>query len=76
MRSLFDQKEKELSHQDFTVIEKQIKNNLTDTAQSINQLLVQLSTFSKEKIWTVLNFLQTEGELMISEDGQVSLLKP
>lgn len=68
-------KKKELSHQDFTVIEKHIKNKLTNTTQPIDQLLVQLSTFSKEKIWTVLDFLQTEGELMISEDGQVSLLK-
>lgn len=69
-------KKKELSHQDFTVIEKHIKNKLINTTQPIDQLLVQLSTFSKEKIWTVLDFLQTEGELMISEDGQVSLLKP
>ncbi|MDZ4071655.1 MAG: ATP-dependent DNA helicase RecQ [Sediminibacterium sp.] len=67
-------KKKELSHQDFSVIEKHIRNTLTDTTQPIDQLLVQLSTFSKEKVWTVLDFLQTEGELMISENGQVSLL--
>lgn len=69
-------KKKELSHHDFTVIEKHIRNTLTHTTQSIDQLLSQLSGFSKEKVWTVLDFLQTEGELMISEDGQVSLLKP
>jgi len=68
-------KKKELSHHDFSIIETHIRNTLTDTTQPIDQLLVQLSTFSKEKVWTVLDFLQTEGKLMIGEDGQVSLLK-
>ncbi len=68
-------KKKELSPQEFSLIEKSIKNALLGINRSIDELFIQLSTFSKEKVWTVLDFLQTEGVLMISEDGQVSLPK-
>lgn len=67
-------KKKELSPEDFSVIENNIRIKLTGTTLSIETLLAQLSTFSKEKIWTVLDFMQTENALMIGEDGKVSLL--
>jgi ATP-dependent DNA helicase RecQ len=70
-----NKKKKELSRHDFSIIEKNIQTKLNDNPQSIDTLLAQLSNFSKEKIWTVLDFMQTEGVVMISEDGQVSLLK-
>lgn len=68
-------KKKELSNSDFRTIEKNIKTKLLNTPQSIDQLIAQLPSISREKIWTVLDFLQTEGELMITEEGQVSILK-
>jgi len=70
-----NKKKKELSHYDFSTIEKNIQTKLTANPQSIDTLLAQLSSFSKEKIWTVLDFMQTEGNVMITENGQVSLLK-
>ncbi len=70
-----DKKKKELSNSDFSAIEKNIKSKLINSPQSIDQLIAQLPSVSREKIWTVLDFLQTEGELMITEEGKVSILK-
>lgn len=45
-----------------------IKSNTVET----NQLLWSLKEFKKEKVWTVINFLQNEGRLKVNQQGLIS----
>lgn len=65
-------KRKSISPEEFLQIEHEIKQNaghgiLADT------LLKQLRQYSKEKIWTVLDFLQEEEIIRINEQGIIHL---
>lgn len=68
-----EQKKKELSTEEFKILEAGIKNMLEKKQASIDDLFQALQPTPKDKIWTVLEFLQTEGQLVISEEGNVSI---
>ncbi len=53
---------------------RQIQNSIEIAIQQnlrLDQFLKQSSFFSKEKIWTVLEFLQQEGLISIDEEGNI-----
>ncbi len=68
-------KRKTLSEEEFSEIENQVCE-LSTEGISVDQLLSTMNTTSKEKIWTVLDFLQGEGTLSIDELGIIHLLNP
>jgi len=45
------------------------------TPVTVQLVLKSLNTFKKEKVWKVLNYLQAENKICITEDGQISKLK-
>lgn len=63
---------KNISVEEFASIEMYISNLPLTT--SVDELLVQFAKFNKEKIWTVLEFLQNEGKLAIDEQGRIQRL--
>lgn len=62
---------KDLSPKEFASIETVIKTQLQKKHCSLNDLLEILKPISNEKIWTVLQFLQSEGVILIDEQGIV-----
>jgi len=69
-------KKKELSPNEFTLIEKSITSLVTKGADTVSALLQELNTVSKDKMWIVLEFLQSEDRLRIDESGKISLRSP
>ncbi len=67
-------KRKALSPEEFTLIEKQIKDMLSGPI-ALTQILDKLRQYSKEKIWTVLDFLQAEQVIEIDEMGYMQIHK-
>ncbi len=67
-------KRKAISPEEFLQIERAIKQSAL-AGISVAMLLKQLGQFSKEKIWTVLGFLQTEEIIRIDEQ-EIIHLKP
>jgi ATP-dependent DNA helicase RecQ len=63
-------KRKTLSPAEFDKLHQQLLEKLQPAA-SLDKLLGQLKTNSREKIWTVLEFLQGEGLISVDEDGIV-----
>ncbi len=63
-------KRKSLSAAEFSEIEKRIME-LSLEKITVEQLLLSLKNVSKEKIWTVLDFLQAEQVLVIDEQGLI-----
>lgn len=61
-------KRKEISTEEFSLIEAYIKESLKSQIQ-VSDLLVQLTKYSKEKIWAVLEYLQGEQVISIDEQG-------
>ena len=61
-------KRKHLSEAEFSLLEKEIMG-LLHKKLSVDKLFVQYSHISKEKLWTVLEFLQSEQLLLIDEEG-------
>ncbi len=71
-----NKKKKELSADEFTSIEKSIRSLVTKGSDTVSVLLQDLNTVSKDKVWTVLEFLQSEDRLRIDESGKISLASP
>lgn len=61
-------KRKTLSAEEFQQIEQKI-NSVLVSSNRLDELFLQLSSINKEKIWTVLDYLQGEALLMIDEQG-------
>ena len=61
-------KRKTLSSEEFTLIETFVIQSLGSQLQ-VNELLNRLKKYNKEKIWTVLDFLQSEQSISIDEQG-------
>ncbi len=61
-------KRKEISAEEFSLIEAHIMQSVTAEI-SVENLMVQLKKISREKLWTVLDFLQGERILSIDEQG-------
>ena len=66
------QKNVQLSSAEFDKITNRIFEALNGKETDIKQLLERITTFKKEKIWTVINFLQNEGQLKVNEKGLIS----
>lgn len=58
-----------LSEEEFKEIEQKIHEHIPDEGIGIKELLPLVSGVKKEKVWTVLNFLQSERRLLIDEKG-------
>lgn len=67
------QKNVSLSTQEFTQISESILFNINENATEIKILLNKLSSFKKDKVWKVLNYLQSEGKVLVNEEG---IIKP
>ena len=65
-------KNRQLSTQELAQISTAIMGHLKDNPKEINQLL-QITGIKKEKIWTVIDFLQTQGKVKVSKGGLVEM---
>jgi len=65
------QKNVTLSTEEFTRIKDSIVNYVKPQPVPIQALLQHLSSFKKEKVWKVLDYLQSEGKLSVNEKGEV-----
>ncbi|MDE3253463.1 MAG: RecQ family ATP-dependent DNA helicase, partial [Bacteroidota bacterium] len=70
-----DKKRKALSPGEFQDIQTRIDQGIQQNT-SLEQLFRQLSVFNRDKIWTVLEFLQQEGLIHIDETGTIKKSKP
>lgn len=66
------QKNEHLSTEEFEKISHKILHHIS-SATEINHLFSQLNGFRKDKIWKVLNFLQSEGKVVVDGKGLVNL---
>ena len=62
-----------LTTEEFEKIRTKIQNILSAKSLSSFTLLEKLSGISKEKAWSVLNFLQAEQKIIVNEKGEISL---
>ena len=69
-----NKKKKQLSVDEFASIEKSVLSFVTEGHNTIPALLQKFLPASKEKVWTVLEFLQGEDRLQIDEAGKISLV--
>ncbi len=69
-----NKKKKQLTADEFASIEKSVQNLISKEYNTVPLLLQQLQAFPKDKIWTVLEFLQSEDRLQIDETGRISLI--
>jgi len=59
------QKNTVLTDQEFKKIEQQIMTQINSGVTEIKQLLFQLKGLKKDKVWTVLNYLQSERKISL-----------
>ena len=64
-------KRKEISQEEFKQVENYLKEKLTIGGISLKTIFQKMGNKEKEKIWIVLDYLQSEGVIRISEDEQV-----
>lgn len=65
------QKNVHLSTEEFTRISESILSDINENATEIQFLLNKLTSFKKDKVWKVLNYLQAEGKVLVSEEGLI-----
>jgi ATP-dependent DNA helicase RecQ len=65
------QKNVQLTTEEFKIITGSIFHSLTGTALEVKTLLLILRMHKKDKVWKVLNYLQSEGQLKVNEKGSV-----
>jgi len=63
-------KRKSLSSEEFSLIESQVTALLTSPI-SLDEVIRHLQKFSKEKVWSVLDFMQGEQLISIDEQGVI-----
>lgn len=63
------QKSLSLTTQEFANIQEKIYNQLNEQGIEIRQLLLELKAIRKEKVWKVLDYLQAERKLKVTEHG-------
>lgn len=66
-----NQKNINLSSEEFTRISEEILRQIDSNNLRVQSLLHLLGTFKKDKIWKVLDYLQSEGKLTVDKDGHV-----
>jgi ATP-dependent DNA helicase RecQ len=64
-----NEKAADLTEEEFKLIEAKLYDNISETGIDIKELLPLLKGIRKEKIWKVLDFLQTERKLFINDKG-------
>ncbi len=65
-----------VSEEEFITIKERILNMLADENVSVQNILHSCRHIKKEKLWQVLNYLQSEKIIKIETDGSVYKLKP
>jgi ATP-dependent DNA helicase RecQ len=65
------QKNTILTDEEFLKIEQQIFTHISKRAGDIKGLLFELKTIKKSKVWTVLNYLQSEKKIVVDKDGVI-----
>ena len=65
-------KKNTVSREEFIMIEQRISQLLTNNAVEIKELLMRLRDIKKEKVWQVIEFLQAERKIAITENAMVS----
>jgi ATP-dependent DNA helicase RecQ len=58
----------------FTVIEQGLFTLLTTSPSPIDLIFETLGIENKEKIWEVMQFLESENRLILNEDGTIQLV--
>lgn len=69
-----NKKKKQLSTDEFASIENAVLSLVAAGHNSIPAILEKTLPVSREKVWTVLDFLQNEDRLQIDETGKISLV--
>ncbi len=62
-----------LSAEEFTRISDSILHHLNVDSAEIKILLDKLNGFKKDKIWKVLDYLQSEGKVMVNKEGKIEI---
>ena len=70
-----NEKETIISKTEFENISSVIESLIIDAPVHSNIILENLKTFKKEKIWKVINYLQSENKISITSDGLVDKRK-
>jgi ATP-dependent DNA helicase RecQ len=65
------QKNTLLTEEEFSKIEQQIYTHISSQKSNVNDLLFQLKTIKKDKVWKVINYLQSERKIMLDESGSI-----
>ena len=63
-------KKKKIAAADFTLIENEIKKSIANPIQ-LNVFLESFQQYNKEQLWSVLDFLQSEEKIHISESKEI-----
>ncbi len=71
-----NKKKKQLSSEEFGTIQTAVLNLILEGKNTVTVLLQQLHALSKDKVWTVIDFLQSEGRLQVDETGKISIVSP
>lgn len=69
-----NKKKKQLSTTEFLSIEKSVLSLVEKGHNRLPALLQKLQPLSQDKVWTVLELLQSEDRLQIDESGEISLI--
>ncbi len=64
-----------VSKEEFESICNKIYNLIDNKSVSVKELLLNLGKFKKNKIWIVLNYLQSENKLIITREGLIGKQK-
>lgn len=70
------QKSAEINEQEFTLIKEKILSSVNNGDTSVQNILDNHRHIKKEKLWFVLNYLQSERIIIIGVDGNVSMPRP
>jgi ATP-dependent DNA helicase RecQ len=69
-----DKKSSDLNQQEFEKISADVLHLIKSKTHSLDSILVQLSKVKKEKLWTVINFLQSEKKIRKNNKGFLELV--
>lgn len=67
-------KKKQLSPKEFSDLHQSIQRLIADGSHSVSSVLQRLHSVPHDKIWTVLELLQSEEKIEINESGNIRLL--
>ncbi len=65
-------KEVTLTTEEFTAIEKKIIELIKDSPMQVGDLFIKMKGLKKAKIWKVIDFLQSEGVISSTKNGEIT----